>query len=359
MSPLPLSRRGVFASHDTGPPKDTPVYTTLFILHGYSFHSDIFTRLIPLAETSRCRLVLVNRRGYPGAEPFTPQEISNLKAAGEAGRVDEVRTFCKERAREIYEFLTDFVQTEKIPKDGGIILSGWSFGIIFAMLFLLHAESFSASFDLREYIHSVVLWGKHQRLGKYSGLTVDADTPNYCIGYDPQSVPGSWAPMTDTSIPYEENMKNVFPNWVSGYFRHEDAPGGLEFRHPGSYPPPSISNIPVEYVDAAPTSTEGSDTVMSDALLASNLMDEVRRAVYFRPDIDGWNGVPVRYVWCERSTWMIVHGARRTYEECDEAKRAGKSTRPIEIVRVKEQNHFAHWDAPETIFPALLGVSKV
>ena len=135
--------------------------------------SGIFAKLIPLAAGRNARVVLVNRRDYPGATPFAPEHHALLQAATtsetSAAHASLVG-FMQERAREVYDLLARFIQDNNIPlaqheaKKGGIVLGGWSFGTAWMSSFLAHAPSFPSardgSVDLSKYVRRVVFYGK-------------------------------------------------------------------------------------------------------------------------------------------------------------------------------------------------------
>ncbi|KAE9395566.1 hypothetical protein BT96DRAFT_997588 [Gymnopus androsaceus JB14] len=59
---------------DSGLPS-TPAYTTYFVVHGHSFHSGVFKRLLPVAHKNSHRMIAVNRREYAGSTPYTEAEL--------------------------------------------------------------------------------------------------------------------------------------------------------------------------------------------------------------------------------------------------------------------------------------------
>lgn len=173
----PVDANGtVLYYEDSGPLKGN--YTTLVIVHGTAFHGGeypvhtapiptaftfynltkpfarlacirrrtitaFFRRMIPYAAPNNLRLVLLNRRDYPGSTSLTDTELSALKAicdptspAYDASKSLEAQSnFLKARGFEVAEFMAWFAKTENIPKvvdkedegkEGGMALVAWS-----------------------------------------------------------------------------------------------------------------------------------------------------------------------------------------------------------------------------------------
>ncbi|KAL5537017.1 hypothetical protein ACEPAF_840 [Sanghuangporus sanghuang] len=115
---------------DTGvPPDAVALYTTLIIVHGTGSHGQIFRRLLPLAPKHNVRLVLVNRRDYPGSSPYIEEDLS------------------KARASEFARFIKTFIEKENIPKAssdwnrGGVVLMAWSSGNGYILPLLAHIDT--------------------------------------------------------------------------------------------------------------------------------------------------------------------------------------------------------------------------
>jgi hypothetical protein len=127
-----------------------------------------FQRLQPFAAQYNTRLILVNRRDYPGSEPYTDTERAQLAAAKTAPDAEAVSLFedyMRDRAHEVFDFLGAFVKQECIPPrqahSGGIVLCTWSFGATLMTALLANLASLpSNEVHLTEYIRRTVLYGK-------------------------------------------------------------------------------------------------------------------------------------------------------------------------------------------------------
>lgn len=110
--------------------------------------------------------MLINRRDFPGSEPYTDEERSQLASAQESPDGQAILgSFMRDRARELYEFLGAFVAQEGIPPangaQGGIVFTFWSFSGNWLTAFLANLSKFPAQgVDLRRYIRRSVLYGK-------------------------------------------------------------------------------------------------------------------------------------------------------------------------------------------------------
>ena len=187
-------------SHDTGAPGGSLNYTTLVILHGYVWHSGEsqivtstdhrlssclvllswrnwsanFTKLVTLARKYNTRLILLNRRGYPGSTPYTDEARATLPDRGpdadEEAMEDarrRLQLFLKERAYEILVFLKELVTSDNIPpaqpekNAGGIVVVGWSYAAVLMTALLEYAPGFpSDDVELGNYVRRVVSFGE-------------------------------------------------------------------------------------------------------------------------------------------------------------------------------------------------------
>ena len=102
--------------------------------------------MIPFAAANRVRLVLVNRRDYPGSTPFLDAELAALGSS-------DVETRARALARQGVDvglFLAWLVRVENIPpvsvdrdgnKQGGIALVAWSLAHTPLAGLLAHADA--------------------------------------------------------------------------------------------------------------------------------------------------------------------------------------------------------------------------
>ena len=132
----------------------------------------ILAKLIPLAANYNARVVLVNRRDYPGAAPHAKEARAVLDAAAAevatdtAAARDKLLQYMEYNGRDVYDLLVGFVAENDIPKasteanSGGIVVGGWSFASGWMISLLAFADSFPVgSVDLGAYLRRVILYG--------------------------------------------------------------------------------------------------------------------------------------------------------------------------------------------------------
>ncbi|CDO76397.1 hypothetical protein BN946_scf184937.g11 [Trametes cinnabarina] len=296
--------------------------------------------MIPFAENYNTRIMLLNRRDYPGARPYTAQELALVKpvkddADGQA--IERAWQFMRDRAAELYEWLARAVKEGKIlPYDpltetGGVII---------------------AASD----VHGVNLTSVVRRV-------VFFDPPYHSLGYPPPAKP--WNPLIDPSYSPEEVVVK-FAEWVSGYYRHGATPDELEYRVPLRDPSPTLLRLTQEERDRAlwdgPGSPGGSDDLVVKTGVRVGLFDRMRRAALYLPQdrqppgerSDTWRNTEVRHICCDQSVWDMPWGTWALRAELEKADRDGVSMRKIQILQVHGANHFVHWDQPERALKAIV-----
>lgn len=80
-----------------------------------------------------------------------------------------MRSYMKDRARELYHFLVEVATTEAIPKvseKSGMIIVGWSLGSAWITALLAHLEEFEgAGIMLQSYARKFICLGAHANFG--------------------------------------------------------------------------------------------------------------------------------------------------------------------------------------------------
>ncbi|KAI0668283.1 hypothetical protein C8Q78DRAFT_1071552 [Trametes maxima] len=399
------SASGLHILHDSGVPNESADYTTLVILHGYAWQSGIFSRLPPLANQYNTRVVLINRRDYPGARPYTEEERAQLHwpsdRAESAAGADEtevaaanVDAWMTARGREVHDLLCELVEKERIPVaagepakgTGGIVVAGWSFGTIWMTALLASIPSPTdneSTVDLSKYVRRVVFF----------------DPPFIALGYAPPPNPGYHpllsSPTNDTP---PSSRPAAFARWVGGYYAHGPTAATLHCRPPLAhpYPPPTLDTLtPAERAStlcAAPgVLGVGSDALLLETGLRVRAFERLKvralfpwgrgrrrsrglrrgrralrkltrtagvRAATAREDAQipiPWPDVEVRHVSCEHSVWDIPWCLWSLKAELERANAKKEQVRAVRLVHVRGGNHFVHWDNPELAMRALVG----
>ncbi|KAI0635826.1 hypothetical protein C8Q77DRAFT_1099815 [Trametes polyzona] len=288
----------LFVLGDSGIPEGSVDHTTVVIIHGFIWHSGIFQKLIPIAGAHNARVVLVNRRDYPGAEPFTKEDRALLPtlSADEwkdavlvAAAKEKLLKFMEARARELYDFLIELVETGGVSRPnreggtGGIVVAGWSLAGSWITALLANVASFP--------VHGVLL-------SDYVRRVVFFDSPFVPLGL-PWPERRLYSPIFDDTIPPEERMR-VFLGWISGYFKHGDTLETLEAKTPLQIPQPTASTFSTEemeqFIHIPPGEPGGSDQILFEMGAKLGLFVTLReRALYLsRTEGDTWRDVEVR-----------------------------------------------------------------
>ncbi|KAI0643290.1 hypothetical protein C8Q79DRAFT_1074459 [Trametes meyenii] len=399
---------GLHISDDSGIPNDSTDYTTLVLIHGYAWQS---------GNKYNTRVVLVNRRDYPGALPYTEEERAQLlwPSPSEAGAgADETKlatanvdAWLKVRGREVHSLLHELVEKENLPAaepvkgTGGIVIAGWSFGTIW-MTALLASVPLSASAG-EDAIDP----------GKYVRRVVFFDPPFIALGYAPPPNPG-YHPLLDTTTPPSARPA-AFAHWVGGYYAHGRTAATLHCHPPlpHPHPPPTLDTLTPAERARTQCAMPAVPGVGSDALLLETglrvgafavLKDralfpwgkgkrqgrgpgpepEEEDADLAQANADGggpvaiqngdglgvasvspgtaekdvqilWPDVEVRHVSCEHSVWDIPWCLWSLKAELERANKAKECVRAVRLVHVRGANHFVHWDSPELALRALVG----
>jgi len=149
--------------YDSGAPSGSQNYTTIFMIHGHTYHSPIFDPLLPLASKFNLRFVAVTRRDYVGSTPFSQEELDSLRN----GDMKTKKDFLKQRALEVALFMDKFITQNGVPKasaggtEGGIALAGWSIGNVTGLSVVALAKDFPKDLTdrLEPYFKSLILYG--------------------------------------------------------------------------------------------------------------------------------------------------------------------------------------------------------
>lgn len=139
--------------------------------------------MFPYAASNNVRLVLVNRRDYPGSTPLTDTELSALKAICDATSptydatkaLEAQSNFLKARGFEVAEFMAWFAKQEGIPKvadkdggwkEGGMVLVAWSSANGTALALFAHLKELRREVReaLEPYLRTYLYYGQSPRL---------------------------------------------------------------------------------------------------------------------------------------------------------------------------------------------------
>ncbi|GJE91644.1 alpha/beta hydrolase [Phanerochaete sordida] len=322
--------------HDSGPPKNCAVYTTVVLVHGFAINGGIFERMLPHAATYGFRIIAMNSRDYSGSTPYTPDELSDYTSHN----LDKQAAAVRRWAHEIGCFLVHVCSSLRIPRAralprgqiGGLIMVAWSLSTMAALAMLGDARSLGEelSSQLALYLRKVILYDPSSRTaGVHPDLLL------------------TW-PVADPTIPPEEKPAK-FNEWVSSYFtaHPDDAPITVEALHARTALPRTPTLLKL-------TSAELHRVTNPEILLRSGLIVNTDSSIHLRharttfSDADAvLPRVEVIVWWCDCTFWMALWGAKVFAEFIKEEPSAGKRKRSASMLKLKDANHFLHWEEPE------------
>ncbi|TFK65662.1 hypothetical protein BDN72DRAFT_188712 [Pluteus cervinus] len=214
-----------FAYLDGGPPSGSQ-YTTVIILHGDGFNSNVFTRLIAKAHDFGWRVIAVNRRDYAPTTLLSTAELAPL-SAGYDGEV----AFFRQRGKEVGLLIEALISKHKLPAaqgniknhQNGIVLVGWSLGCVTTHAFLANLDALPTTTlnTLQKYIHTV-------------------------LQHDPAQMGWAPPPQHDLSLWFNPDLHQrftLFSQWARSFFKHNNTDpktgniNDIDFNNPTSKPP--------------------------------------------------------------------------------------------------------------------------
>ena len=122
--------------------------------------------MLSFAAQNTLRVVLVNRRDYPGSTPISDEELATI---GKGSTPEAQSAFMTSRGLEIVEFLAWFVKSQDIPPishadgkmEGGFAVVAWSSANATFLALFAHLDQVSSETrDLLEpYLRTYVFYG--------------------------------------------------------------------------------------------------------------------------------------------------------------------------------------------------------
>ncbi|KAI0035647.1 hypothetical protein K488DRAFT_42771 [Vararia minispora EC-137] len=351
---------------DSGPLRGQ--YLTIFFVHGLGFTSGIFSRMLYFAKRKNVRLVLVNRRDYPGSKPYTDEELVCLSSDEPSVCALALRALAVEYAA----FLAWFIQTRRTPSrhidgTGGIALVAWSLAHMLTCPLMAYPEALPD--DVRAILS--------MHLRAYCSLGSPAQT------WGKASVDAAWSPINETNLPESERSAR-FEYWVSRYYVHSAQahathdPKLLNY-DALPYPTPPVSAESKQPSISVMTPEEKASVAWSGALhsdhvllgLPPDILRENTQRAFFDEGAEGrWPRCKVVLVWSGRGTSTSVAAAWQIEKIHKDNGGVGKK---IQFVELPWANQFVgcstisrcqwfmyalqmHWDEPERTLDALIAI---
>ncbi|EKM49940.1 uncharacterized protein PHACADRAFT_213720 [Phanerochaete carnosa HHB-10118-sp] len=322
---------------DSGAPDGYPRYTTVVFVHGTLINSATFQRMLPYAPKHGLRMITMNCRDYRGSSPYTTEELADIVSSD----IDVQASVVRKWGREVALFLAYVCQVLRTPaiagegakKEGGVVLVTWSSGGIAALSILGDPQTLGDDLaaTLTPYLRKIILYDPPSRA---YGFMLDA---------------GFAFPLVDPSIPPEKKA-DAFLDWASAY--HTAIPDGVAItpeallKYNIALPrTPTLRTLAPEDLERTIDRTVATRSVAISGTDARIRQRHARRAFLdadaVLPDVD------LLVLWCDQSVWLTIWGVKVFDNLASEEVEPGKRKRRASLLRVRDANHFVHWDEPE------------
>ena len=333
--------------------------------------------MLSFAAQNNLRVVLVNRRDYPGSTPISDEELATI---GKGSTPEAQSAFMTSRGLEIVEFLAWFVKSQDIPPishadgkmEGGLAVVAWSSANATFLALFSHLDQVSSeNRDLLEsYFRTYVFYGalSHTQYFVFGFIHPDAlDGPRWAIGYP--HIEGFSRPFY--TVTTEHERFEVFKSWISAYYQHPNIEArslaGLTDKALVKEKVATFSRMTSEEIDAVTSRTA---LFHSEPLVRTIDPDvfgaHMRKALFDKEMARVWPGTQVKLLQCSESLWETLHVLWELEALYDENRANGSSGRAMEFHMMTEANHCvrclinnrmlakrfspqAQWDEPERL----------
>ncbi|TRM60410.1 Alpha/Beta hydrolase protein [Schizophyllum amplum] len=332
---ITTSRGTSFRVLDSGAPTQAD-YLTLVFLHGWGLPSVRITeRIAALAPAEGARFIGVNRRGYFGSSPYTPEEACVL----EGGTPEERAGAYRDEGLQ-YVYLLDALVQDGTVGEGGVALIGWS--VANAHLNATIAAVHDLPGPVRDRLSQCVK----------AFIYFEASPPLMGIPL----LSGLYMPIQDESVPLETREKNS-KAWYASYFTHNLAARDvckLETRNADPTRPASdsVEAFDEKYLDL-PGALPGDQAMFAPELLP-HIKAACDAALFDESVREAWGRPKVVYMWGESSVWTAICTAWKL--EGEYKKRVGAPE--MTFKRLEQSNHYAILDRPEETLRAFLDSAR-
>ncbi|GLB44327.1 hypothetical protein LshimejAT787_1602570 [Lyophyllum shimeji] len=314
---------------DSGPQADSE-YTTLVFIHGHTFHSGVFQRLVPFAPGRRLRIICLNRREYPESTPYSTDERKTILDGSDTDRAE----FLHQQGVLIALFIHVLIQELSLPEKVGVV--GWSMGTIFSVAALASIDRVPETTRARLRTHV-----KHFFL---------LDPPSQGLGIP--NPPNAYNPLWDDDLP-PETRGPAFGKWVSSYFHHEDLLSRdislLSMRAPDASKTPTIESLTHEELSSVASFESGSrvETILVESEFRVALAAQTHKALFDSDITAMWGNPQVWHLHGEATTWNSVYAAWMLEEKA-------RTSKDVRFKPLSGANHFFMWEEPERFLDVLM-----
>ncbi|KAL1673042.1 hypothetical protein EV122DRAFT_223460 [Schizophyllum commune] len=296
---------------DSGtPPSDEVNYLTLVFLHGWGMPCSlgITDRLTAIGPSKGVRFIGVNRRGYIGSSPYTPDEARVLQQ----GTEEERGAAYRDEGRQ-YAYLLDALVQDGTVGASGVAMVAWSIANahLNATVVSIHDLPDEVQERLSGRVKAFIYFGASMHLPAMSTLVTDhsyilSEAGPRLMGLEK---PPGYVPAEDKSVPPETQLQRA-QAWYAAYFKHDLAShkiDGLEMRRGDPARPPTD----VVHPDFWNCYTDPDGALPGDpAIFAPGVQPYIQAAsdaALFDVRVRKAWGVPkVAYVYGDSSVWTAV-----------------------------------------------------
>ncbi|KAI5888704.1 uncharacterized protein SCHCODRAFT_02588143 [Schizophyllum commune H4-8] len=320
---------------DTGIPTTNDAnYLTLVFLHGWGMPCSlgITSRIAALSPSQGVRFIGVNRRGYEGSSPYTPDEAHVLQH----GAPEDRGAAYRDEGRQ-YAHLLDALMQDGTVGAGGVAMVAWSIANA-------HLNATVASIhDLPDHVQ--------ERLSGRVKAFIYFEAGPRLMGLEK---PPGYVPAEDKSVPPKTQLRRA-QAWYAAYFKHNLAShriDGLEMRHGDPARPPTDvvhEDFWVRYTD--PDGPFPGDPAIFAPDVQPYIQAAADAALFDAGVRKAWGDPKVAYVYGDFSVWTAVWTA---WALEDEWKARGSNAPELSFRVVEGGNHQCVLDLPERTLQAFL-----
>jgi len=314
-----------FGYYDSGAPTN-PDYSTIIVVHGNTYHAATFLTLFDGASAHNLRVILVQRRLYPGSSPWTDEETKFVTH----GTEEERQTVLDRDGELLALFVDNMICDYNLKK---VAILAWSQGTGYLNLIVdaIKRVGAEAQARLQDHVYALLHW----------------DPPSIIMGIDDPPT-GAWTPLYDYALSPEKRAE-AFGKWLALHFPHPNLasrdPTTLIYKLDDPVKPPSFSNVPLEkfltMVDF--TANARGEYAMGEEYYRSIMFERLRRA-FLDPSVRKlWKNAKFCCIYGEESPWN-VQWAVWSMEKLVKEKELKVYFEPMEGA-----NHFAMSDNPDQV----------
>ncbi|PPQ73073.1 hypothetical protein CVT26_014639 [Gymnopilus dilepis] len=320
-----------FAYHDSGAPPNKEDYETIIVIHGHTYHSGTFSPMLQASSSLGYRVILPNRRLYPGSTPYTKEELASFEPTASP---DATTAEFLKQGEYLLLFVNNVIKEHGLKK---VLLVGWSLGTAFLNITVcaITAVSEEVKAHLQGSVKAIIWW----------------DPPSSTHGIpDPPS--GGWLPLTDETIPPEQRAQ-AFGMWLTEYYPHPNLEKKdchtLIYKVTPPVKPASFTGLPFEELLTKIDLTAG---VNGDNYIGYPhflpAITKARELAFFSPEVrKAWGNIPFSVIYGEESPYNVQWAIWQLEAEAE------KTGLPLKFKSMPGANHFAMHDFTNLAFNTL------